>query len=148
MAIFRQGVECRWDRNKSRFRLISGYWPMTAACVRSSIDSRRCSNVRSYGARLFTACTETARIMQWICRREENRIYFCSGKSEAEVTSNRWWLRYTHCTIKATCNYTDRNGTSRGLSATAGLRRKLWILLILITLSCGQENFTMVLWCE
>ena len=49
---------------------------MTAACVRSSIDSRRCSNVRSYGARLFTAQRPHASCSEYA---EEKRTEFISA---------------------------------------------------------------------
>ena len=46
-----------------------------------------------------------------------HNLFVRSGKSEAEVTTDRR-LRSTYCTIEAT---TDRHEASRGLSATAGL---------------------------
>ena len=108
------GVKCRWGRHKSRFWTNS--WLSIDDC---------CSAINNWRSSVQWCITVTVHVclrQKPPCineyaekkRREQNSITR-SGKSEAEVTSNRTF-RWTYCTIEA-----DRHETPRGLSATAGL---------------------------
>jgi len=110
------GVECRWDRQKSRFWTNSWLsiddWRSVNNC-----DHPPCSLPRTDGHASVNLCLSQPAWTTTTKRREQN-LSVRSGKSEAEVTNNRI-LRSTYCTIEATDRH--KASASRGLSATAGL---------------------------